>query len=1792
MGGALAAAPKLTSSGSRSHPPDTPQRKAETQALPSQDDSDLRISSSGGEALNRDRRRLLRAGAILIVLFQIAYAAERLVSSPSAFKETELLHLLNIAIGILAFAATFTPLVSRFWREACVAVCAGLMISTTKIGIDSATFEPLFIWIVTLVVGVGTLAQWEGGWQASIGWIGIICFCLLESNRPGLDPHAFMHWLGLLTVVSLAQAGTRLQKRHRRQIAEKIAALEAHYRELLSQMAVGENLASERESALHRLAEREATLRQIFDSALDLIAVTRYSDGSYLRVNEQFLKITGYSPDEVIGIPASESGLWVDVEGRAKFLRQLERDGYVRNLEQSFKLKDGRVVPFLLSSVPIEIDGERCILTTSRDISDIKESQRKLSESEATLRQIFDASLDWIQVIDRAADKFVTVNEEFARATGLTKEQVLALRPSQMGKWNDAAQEQEFTRRLLADGSVRNFEASYTTPAGRNRDLLVSSTIVTVNSKPNLLTFVRDISDIKETERRLRESEEKFRQIFEKSADIVVVSNLDTGTILEVNDQFVKRSGATREQVVGHSDVDFGFFPDRGVRDAFVNQLREQGYVQNHEVRLQGVGFEAPVPALISAVLVKLGGQNCGITVVRIIADIKRAERKLRESEASLRKILESSPDAVCINDNRGRYIHVNQEFVRLTGFSRDECIGKAFWELGVWPDRQVSDQFRAAVLQNGEVRNVRASFRAKDGTMIPSLISGVMVDLDGQQCCMTITRDISDLKAAELKLQESETSLRTVFESGLDPMAIVDINTGTWIDVNQEFCRFHRVSREETIGHSYLETGVWADLTECDEFLRRLHTGAVRNMEVTLQTRDGRKVPSLISAVVVELGGRRCCVSTARDISERLEAERTLRQSQATLRKIFDSVADPLCVTDLSNGAYLDVNDAFLKVFGYAREEVVDKHVWEVPRTKRSHDPIDDVVELYTHGEVRNSEAVVQTKDGRDVPCLISTVVLELNGRQCGLTIARDISERIEAERSLRESQAALRKIFDSVADPLTVTDMFGVYIDVNDAFVQSTGYSREEVIGKRVWDIPLSDWSKTDNQGLVDLLNKGVVRNSEAVIRTRHGSEMPVLISTVLMELNGRRCGLTIARDISERKQQELKLKQSEQYFRTLIESSSDVVLVLDHSGTIVFTAGAGRADLGYSNEDVIGTTGFHLVHPDNLTEQAALTRWAFENPETVVRSEARILASDRRWVECEFMGRATADPQGNPILITTMRNITERKRAEQELAKARDQALAASKAKSEFLSSMSHEIRTPMNAILGMSDLLSETELTPEQRRCLDTVIGNGTALLELINSILDLAKVESGRLSLENVEFDVVELTEKVADTLAVRAHGKGLELALRFAPKLPNILIGDPLRIRQVLTNLIGNAIKFTEAGQVLIEVEANPASRAPGGLKFSVRDSGIGIEPDKLATIFSAFTQADSSTTRRYGGSGLGLAIVDRLVTLMGGHVRAESTPRQGSLFYFTVELEVPETLSVASGPIVDPELRGLRVLVVDDNATNRAIAREMLEAKGALVSEADSGAAGLRAFDAATRVGKPFGLLVVDSLMPEMDGIEMLERLRRNKPTNTPVVVMVNSTGLTNKLTALRGLGIMNYTVKPLKQRELLSKVHEALAGDLARETAANPPPRTPAASGEADIVSRPLHVLLADDSPDNRMLIRAYLKKTPYSLDEAENGQMALDRFMEGKYDVVLMDIQMPVLDGYTAVRMIRDWEKDHHHRRTPIIALTASALDDAVRRAKDAGCDLHVSKPVKKATLLEAIANSIESAEAVVM
>ncbi len=546
---------------------------------------------------------------------------------------------------------------------------------------------------------------------------------------------------------------------------------------------------------------------------------------------------------------------------------------------------------------------------------------------------------------------------------------------------------------------------------------------------------------------------------------------------------------------------------------------------------------------------------------------------------------------------------------------------------------------------------------------------------------------------------------------------------------------------------------------------------------------------------------------------------------------------------------------------------------------------------------------------------------------------------------------------------------------------------------------------------------------------------------------------------------------------------------------------------------------------------------------------------------------------------------RDITALKETERELVATREAALAASRAKSEFLSSMSHEIRTPMTAILGMAELLAEGELNEEQRRYIEILNNNGYALLDLINSILDLAKVESGRLTLEHVAFDLREVVQKSAQTLALRAHAKRLELIVSVASDIPFVVMGDPLRLRQVLINLIANAIKFTDQGEVVVSVDRNCVPDDPLCLKFSVRDTGIGIAKDKLPLLFAAFAQADSSTARKYGGSGLGLAIVRRLVNLLRGEVAIESELGKGSVFSFTTQFEPrPDAPAAARWP----ELAEVPILIVDNNRTGREVLRRMFSDRGA--SDDGSRVVCCRSESQSRRrlvrdVRRVSYCLTIGSHSKDSHELAAADRSR----------------------IAVRRIDRRDDSLRQPGGRRFAAAIHEArnLPGQADRHerTCQSGSPRDhgrhrrnstsgcSAASqraGHLPIVDRPLKILFADDSSDNRTLIRAFLKKTPYHLDEVENGRQAIDRFIAaGDYDLVLMDIQMPEVDGFAATRAIRKWEQENDRKRTPIIALTASVFGEAVRLTQAAGCDAHVAKPIGKAALLRAIYDAVAGA-----
>ena len=652
------------------------------------------------------------------------------------------------------------------------------------------------------------------------------------------------------------------------------------------------------------------------------------------------------------------------------------------------------------------------------------------------------------------------------------------------------------------------------------------------------------------------------------------------------------------------------------------------------------------------------------------------------------------------------------------------------------------------------------------------------------------------------------------------------------------------------------------------------------------------------------------------------------------------------------------------------------------------------------------------------------------------------------------------------------------------------------------------------------------------------------------------------------------EAAMRESEQRYRHIVDLAHDIIYSTDAEGRFTFCNPTAVRLLKYASEDLIGRRYLDLVRPDyrQAVERFYGRQFVKQTPSTYF--ELPVLAQDgsELWIGQNVQliienGRLDG-------FHAVARDVTERKRAEAELQKAKGVAEAANRAKSEFLANMSHEIRTPMNAIIGMADLLSETPLTKEQEEYVRVFRRASDNLLALVNDILDLSKVEAGGLTLEHVEFDLVELIEKTSEMVAKVAHDKGLELACQVMADVPRDLVGDPHRLRQILLNLMGNALKFTMAGEVVMRVQNDPDARQPGALLFSVSDTGIGVPGDKLGIIFESFTQADSSTTRQYGGTGLGLAISKRLVELMGGRIWATSTVGQGSTFSFTAKFRVQEEPKVRT--LAPPaELQGVKALVVDDSATNRLVLKGILTAWGMQVVEAPNGVDGLAELMRAHESGDPYRLVLLDCRMPEMDGFQVAERLRAIPNLAGITVMMLTSDSRTDDKTRSQELGMAGYLVKPVKRAELF----EAIATAMGRSQVFAPAPALDSAPAVTKD-QRALRILLAEDSQDNRLLVQSYLKHTPHHLDLADNGAIAVAKFKARGFDLVLMDMQMPIVDGYAATRAIKQWEKETGRPPTPIIALTAFALREEIQKSLDAGCTAHLTKPIKKATLLNAI------------
>ena len=655
----------------------------------------------------------------------------------------------------------------------------------------------------------------------------------------------------------------------------------------------------------------------------------------------------------------------------------------------------------------------------------------------------------------------------------------------------------------------------------------------------------------------------------------------------------------------------------------------------------------------------------------------------------------------------------------------------------------------------------------------------------------------------------------------------------------------------------------------------------------------------------------------------------------------------------------------------------------------------------------------------------------------------------------------------------------------------------------------------------------------------------------------------------EVTERQLAELHLEERTSFLKSLIENSPLAILSIGADHRVVLVNPAYEKLFGVRREGIVGRPMVEMFEAQAVDRTDGASFLELSAAGQIQNYMSRRRRSDGTLVDAEIHAVPIMSHGEYTGTLALYQDVTERRRAEEALLRAKDAAESANRAKSEFLANMSHEIRTPMNGVIGMTELALDTELTSEQREYLGMVKSSANSLLTLLNDILDFSKIEAGKLDIEPIDFLLRQNLGETMKTLGFRAHQKHLELAWRVEANVPDQVSGDIGRLRQVLVNLAGNAIKFTERGEVVVAVSRDPSEGDGVTLHFSVRDTGIGIPKEKQKIIFEAFTQADGSTTRQYGGTGLGLAITTRLIELMGGRIWVESEPGSGSTFHFTVQCRAASAPILATAPLNPEMLADLRVMVVDDNETNRLILSEMLKEWGMNPQAVSGGGEALDALADARRRGEPFQLVLSDLQMPNLDGFAFVQRVRSLPAEKKLPVLILSSSVQAGEKTRCQKLGISAYLTKPVQPSELLDAMLSALSSPMETAQLEESKRETPE---KGDIVK----ILVAEDNHVNRMLIFRLLKKHGYVIVLAENGQEALDALERERFDLVFMDVQMPVLDGLETMRIIRRKEVNSG-KHLPIIALTAHAMKGDREKCLEAGADDYLTKPIRTPELL---------------
>ena len=1520
---------------------------------------------------------------------------------------------------------------------------------------------------------------------------------------------------------------------------------------------------TERKQMEEMLRKSEQRYRNILEGMQEAYFETDLH-GRLIFFNNALSRHLQYSTEELAGL---DNKRYTDEETRQRIFKAFNKvyktGEPIKAVEEKIIRKDGSSGVSELSVALIRDAAGKPVgfAGLSRDVTERKQMEESFRQSEEKYRTIIESMQDgYLETDIRGHITFI--NDAISGQVGYSREELL-------GKTSRVFQDEEnyekvsraFTEVYRTGNPLNSLEVVGFKKDGTRGVFDISVSLIK-NAKGHPVGFrgiSRDITDRINSEEALRTSEERYRGILENMQEAYYESDL-TGHYTFVNDKFCRDLGRSREELIGasyklhHSETDrkriYAIYREvyktgKPVNDCEVEVIRPDG--------TRGL-FEVSVDLTWDARGNPTGFRN----ISRETTERKKMINDLRTSEEKYRTIIETIGDGYVEVDLNGKWTFVNDVICGHMGYSREELIGMDFHKLHTKKSAEISLKAFAEVYTTGKVlKALEIEAIRKDGStgeyeLSVSPMRDAHAQIIGFRC---ISRDITERKRMEESVLLSEEKYRTILENIEDAYGEIDLQ-GYITFFNGAFCRIHGGTPEQLAGMrsmDFLDEGK-DKKHEILQTYNKVYTTGAPNKEVTysIKALDGvrKHLEASISLIRDTNNNPMGFRGLIRDVTERKRAEKYREMGRDVLQ-------------------ILNERDDF------------------VPSIHR----IVDAIKKQT-----NFDAVgIRLQSGSDYPFIA----------QQGFS-----PEFLVSENSIVECDASLKAMYGSKGSPRPEC-ICGVVIngrgDVSKPFYTAGG---------SFWCNDLLSFSHlptgTDARfkPRKTCLDYGYSSMALVPIRSKEGI-------LGLIQFNDRRrdCFTRETVDLLEniashigaafmRKQAEDALRENEQRYRDLFENANEAIfVVLDER--MVFLNPMTTTILGYDEDEIKTIPIDRFVGPEDREMVMDHHRRRMKGEKVSVSYEFRMVTRNGvvKWVE---INTVMIEWSGRTATLNFLSDITERKKAEDQLIqynreleeatkRANEmavQAQMASVAKSEFLANMSHEIRTPMNAVIGMTGLLLDTGLNEEQQRYAHIVRASGESLLGLINNILDFSKIEANKMDLEILNFDLLGLLDDFASAMAIQSHEKGLELLCSLDLEVPTLLRGDPGRLRQILSNLAGNAIKFTHAGEVDIRVSLLEESENFAFLRFTVRDTGIGIPKSKINLLFDKFSQVDASTTRQYGGTGLGLVISRQLARLLGGDAGVESEEGKGSEFWFTARFGKQAGVAQKANA-VPANLNNVRVLIVDDNATNREILTTRVISWGMRPSEAAGGPQALDILLRAQIENDPFQLAVIDMQMPGMDG-ETLGRIIKSDSSFADVrMVLLTSLGLRGDARRLQEVGFEAYVTKPIRHQELKSVLSLALSDRGGLENEVPIVTRHTVREFLLQFGNRNLRVLLAEDNITNQEVALGILKKMGLRADTVANGREALKALQSIPYDLVLMDVQMPEMDGFEATREIRKWKDDVDEKsgsrttglkkraaRMPVIAMTAHAVQGDRERCLESGMNDYLTKPISPQALAQAL------------